>query len=268
MNFKKTLGLSAICFGGLSLIMFLMFFLPNYVIDGEVGNFGYVIDFFGRLVEFCLPVIGGVICFSISSILGVGAVLCSAAVLSATRILYLLPYYYLYFIAYGYDSIESILLSALVSILGVALEFGLILLLCYIARRAAMGGIRRGMSEAELRSIGRLTKEEEKALLSDKLAEICRSEIGLKYMFDITSPVKRGIFFAVIGQFGVSLVQEIVSSLKYLISYAGYYRVEEIVYMMICYLFILFEMILAQVLCCIIKEKICFGSEEVRDGKL
>ena len=268
MNLKKSVGLSAICFGGLSLMMFLMFFLPNYVISGEVGNFGYVIDFFGRLVEFCLPVVGGVICFCISSVSGGGAILCSAAVLSATRILYLLPYYYLYFIAYGYDSIEAILLSAAVSLLGVALEFGLMILLCYIARWAALRGIRKGMTEAELRSIGRMTKEEEKAIFSEKLSELCRSEIGLRYMFDLASPIKRGIFFAVICQFGVSLVQEIVSTLNYLISYAGYYRVNELIYMMVSYLFILFEMILAQVVCCIIKEKIRFGGEGGCDGEL
>ena len=268
MNLKKTVGISAICFGGFSLLIFLMFFLPNYVISGEVGNFGYVIDFFGRLVEFCLPVVGGVICLCISVFFGRGAVLSSCAILSATRALYLLPYYYLYFIAYGYDSIESILLSAVVTILGVALEFGLMLLLCYVARASAMRGIRKGMTDAEARSFSRLTKDEGNRLMADKLADILCGRMGLKYMFDLACPIKRGIFFAVICQFAVSLVQEVARTLNYLISYAGYYRVDEIIYMMISYIFILFEMILAQVLCCIIKEKIRFGGEGGCDGEL
>lgn len=254
---KKLYTTAAVAFVAINLIAFLIFFIPNYVLEIDIGEFEYVRIFLTKLIEFALPPIAAVLIYVGGSCEGWERAIKRSAGIASTRAVYLLPYYYLYHIAYGYDSIESIVLSILVSLFGIALLFGQIILL-YEALRVTT---RKVVKKALIDDLPPMYKKEmpkDIKNMLDKKAEDSLREIPEKPgIFDFSAPVTVGIFSAVFTQFMISFIYELVDTIEYLVSFAGYYRLGEIIYITVSFLYILLELLIVHVVCYALKNKLC-----------
>ena len=81
----------------------------------------YLRHFVTELSSFVLPVFGATCVFNLVGRFSKKTLLYSL-ILSLTHAVYLLPYYYLYMLAYGFDSIEAVGLSILVNLLSIAVN--------------------------------------------------------------------------------------------------------------------------------------------------
>ena len=129
VNNKKLFTIIGLSFVFVNLLTFCLFYIPNYVLMLNVEWVEYFRIFFNKFFEFLLPAVAATVLFLGYPRDGLKKTITRAFCLSLPRIIYLLPYYYLYYILNFYDSIEAITLSALVTLFGVVLLFGQILLL-------------------------------------------------------------------------------------------------------------------------------------------
>lgn len=240
--------------------LFLLFYIPNYVIEDYaylVGDFEYVRFFLARLYEFTLGASAAVVLFVIlvrNGEVTVPVTLAAASVFALAKIIYSLPYYYLYFLSIGYDSIDGIPLYTLSALLAVIFEWVKTILffsVCYLVSRRHI--------KKEL--ISRLPVAKQKKPPEKERAEIKRAtdmrlsdELTLGGTFNFDAPVTLGIFLVSVGQFAFALISEITSTVDYLIEFAGNYRTDEIVYMTFCFIFILAELVISHLVCHYIKN--------------
>jgi len=131
-----------------------------------------------------------------------GGRMLSALKLSLPRLVYLVPYYYLYYMRQGYDSIESLSLLSIRSLLAIALFIIEALVYyavaCFITRKSAHGW------------------------------DFCEAS----GMFDLSVPVTRAIFSVCFLKFVFNLVSEAVDVIVYLIDYERFYSTNEIYYVL------------------------------------
>lgn len=240
---KKPYLVWPLIFCAIYLIHFLIFFIPDYVmVNYDIGYFEYFRLFLNKFIEFALPALASCLLIKAYTDGGMQRVSCKSIFFALARIIYLLPYYYLYFIAYGYDSVESILLSLAVSLFSAALMWGHLLLLFLIMREVST-------AIAIKDKVANLPKLQEKKIRDEnikKLAALNRKSFGsaneIGGMFDFSCPLVAGIFAAVFGEFVINLVREIIDTVTYLVDFAGYYRIEEIVTITALFLFLMIEL--------------------------
>ena len=254
---KKLYALAAAAFAALNLLAFVIFFVPNYVLEIDIGELEYVRIFLTKLIEFALPPIAAVLLYVGGSFDGWKCAITRGAGLAMTRVIYLLPYYYLYHIAYGYDSFESIGLSVLVSVFGTALLFGQILLLYEVLRVAERKVIKKALIDDLPPMCKKEMPKDIKDMLDRKAEESLREIPEKPGVFDFSAPVTVGIFSAVFTQFLISFIYEAANTIEYLISFAGYYRLGEIIYITASFLYILLELLIVHVICYALKNKLC-----------
>ena len=254
---KKLYSISTVSFTAINLIAFLIFFIPNYVLTIDIGELEYVRIALTKLIEFSLPPIAAVLLYVGGSCDGWKCAIARAATLAATRAVYLIPYYYLYHIANLYDSYESIGLSLLVSIFGTALLFGQIILLYEMLRIAARKVIKRTLIDDLPPMYKNEMPKDIKDMLDRKAEESLREIPEKPGVFDFSAPVTVGIFAAVFTQFIISLIFELINTIDYLITFAGYYRLDEIIYITASFLYILVELLAVHILCYALKNKLC-----------
>ena len=254
MNSKKICLITAISFAFVNLLAFCIFYIPNYVLMLNVEWVEYTRVFLNKFFEYLLPVVAATVLFIGYTRDGLKKTFIRAIYFSLPRIVYLFPYYYLYYILNWNDSIESISLSALVTLFGVALFYGQIILLFWIIRVFARLPIIRELKIA-------LPINQQKAPPKEILAElrssadkrVC-SSLSEKSIFNFSCPASLGIFAASFASFCINLVREIIGTVDYLIEYAGDYYLEEIFYITACYLFLLVELLASHAICCLIRN--------------
>ena len=228
--------------------LFLLFYIPNYVIEDYayyVGNFEYIRFFFSRLFEFLISTTAAVVLFTVLVKCGAltrRAVITSALLFASAKAIYALPYYYLYFLSIGYDSIDGIPLYTLSMLLSVIFEWAKIILffsLCYfVSRRHIVKEVLLDFPVAQRKNPPEKVKAEIKKRSDTRLSELILE--GSVLNFD--APVVLGVFLVSVGQFFFSLIEEIKSAVDYLTEYAGNYRTDEIVYMTWCFVFLVIEL--------------------------
>ena len=249
MNKTKRLYLiSALSFCAVNFASFLIFFIPNYVIEADIGWFEYVRLFFNKFVEFALPPIAACLLMSAYFDGGIKKSLIYAIYLALPRIIYLLPYYYLYHIAYGYDSIESICLSGLVTVFGVALMWAHIAVLFLLTRMVAIRTIAKSLANDLPPAVQKSIPIDIKKMLNKQAKKSLGEEINFTGAFDFAAPMTLGIFAAVFGEFTVNLMREISDTVIYLVNYAGYYRIDEIIYITGSFVFLIIELLLVHII--------------------
>ena len=254
MTKNKKLYIIGIC--GLiiaNLLEFLMLFIPSYVLEIDIGYAEYVRIFLNKLIEVSIPTLGAILMFAIGG--GWKFALSGALGLAMTRIIYLVPYFYLYFIeptnvGYLYDSTEAILLALLVSLFGALLLFGQIVLFYYVIRLLAKFSARKPIIAALPPKQRESLDKKDKAKINLQADKIIDESSDVGNIFDLSSPLPLGIFSAVFIQFAISLVSEIFGTVEFLIEASGSYRTGEIIYIMVCYLFILLELVVLHAIGC------------------
>ena len=223
---------------GLNLIRFLIFFLPNYVFYGG-AEWSYVIRFSEVVFDMMIPLLIAVECFVYSGGRPGARTAARVWIFSTSTAIYSLPSSYLYSISLSISSAKSILWGALMAV-AIAVISGLhAFLLCLAIRFAA----RQTVADAVR---ARLPKMFSGVIPKDRLCE-WRGEldrevadrIGEGGMASFDSPVPFGILCAAAFQFLYRFAVELYSVIDYLVTYAGSYRVGEIIYMIASLLFIL-----------------------------
>ena len=256
---KKLFLITSLAFAGVNLLVFLTFFIPNYVFEESTEIIEYTRIFLTKFAEFALPTIAASILFKICFDSGIKSIIKGAVIFALPRIVYLLPYYYLYHIAFGYDSIESISLSALVTVFGVAINALVILALFFIARllatNAAMKPIIAKLPPKVQQNLTKETKSEARLEAVKSLSAVDIPEQA----FDLQNPITLGIFGAAFSGFGINLLSEIIDTVTYLVDYAGYYRMDEIIYIVVCYLFLMAELFATHLIAHFIWRRISCG---------
>ena len=252
---KKIILTAAMSSVLLHLVIFLMYFIPYYVMESDISSQGleiyeYVRTFVSRFLEFSIPAVAcAVVYFSDSSQKGGKAVLkCLYVVLG--RLVYLLPYYYLWFmeISGGADSVEAIIMASLSSIFDLIFFWAytviLYVLLRFVAKRIEY---RKALNALTPQIREKLTKDDTNKLLISAKAKIDAypEQSGV---FDFSNALCAGLFATAFIQFLVCFVQEAITTVDYLKSYAGNYRAGEILYMIFSFLFIFASMLLTHMI--------------------
>ena len=118
-NKKKLLSRSFITIALLSLFNYIFAHLAYMNMNTDAGLiYEYVTLYIAKITTFIIPVAVSILTVAVYAYEGARSAALSALILSAARLFYYLPYYYLIFILnYSYDSVESIALS-LISCLG------------------------------------------------------------------------------------------------------------------------------------------------------
>ena len=260
MTKNKRLFLTAIgVFCLANLFEFLLLFIPNYVLEVDIGYAEYGRIFINKFIEFSIPLLAAIILFAQRDG-GWKWAAAGSAGFSATRLIYLLPNYYLYFIDpsqinYSYDSVEALSLSLVVSIFGALLMFGQIMLfyaiIKLVARISAKKEIIKDLPPKKQNDMDRETK----AKINRQADNMVDNSSKIDKIFDLSAPLTLGIFSAAFCQFIIYFIYESIDAIQYFISVSGTYRMGEIIYMMISYLFILVELLVVHAIGCKITEK-------------
>ena len=253
-NTKKLSNYAIIVFVLANLFTYLLFHIPTLILEERFEWLEYTRMFVTKFIEFILPAVSGVILFLGYREIGIKATLIRALFLSLTRVIYLLPYYYVYYIVLAYDSVEAILSSLLVTAFGTALFFGLSLLLMYIIRVfARMKNIKELTNELPANFRKKPTKEIKEDLIKRSELKVF-DNLSADGIFDFSHCENLGIFAAVFSVFAIELVRELVDSILFIVECEGILFLDEIIYMVACYMFLLIELIVGHMICCAIKK--------------
>lgn len=220
---KKLICRASLIFSAVNLVLFLISFIPIYVMELEELPqwYSYFTMYSSEVVTWLLPCSSAVITCVIFTGYGMRDALIRAIPLALTNLVYTIPYYYLIGIAYRLDSIESILLSLGVSTAYVALFYALAALLFFAA----------------------------KFILGRSGASLCDGD-----PLDLSSAATLAVFTISAGEFLIRLVIELWQAAEYFIEYFGDYRGDDILYMVIRFVFLLAMLFISHAICFKVKS--------------
>ncbi len=241
MSLKLKLGGGkfALALAGVNLGLFLLYFVPYYVMEGKGITQGY--EYFRMYTEeivfWLLPLISAIFLTARYVEGGIKGVLRDAAIIALSNAVYTVPFYYLLGIAYSIgDSIMAILWALGVSLIYILLFFGRALLLFFIIKLT----LERFVPSEEMRV--------EKFISGSTM--------------DLSAPSTLAIFFAALAEFIIHLATEIYDAISYLTNYVGDYRGEDLAYMMFRFIFILGMLFASQAICVKMKNVIIEKPDE------
>lgn len=253
MKKKKILGLCAATYSLLNFALILMLHIPENIIRKSSIGYDYFRFFFTDAFELLMPLVGSAVLFALLSDERGAAVLKSTLYFSLPRIIYLLPYYYLYATANGNDWQESLGLSFLITVLGVAINFGatfgFAMLMRLISVKAIVSELSDSLPEGKRRdkkSLDALTKKAHAALPERT------DERGL---FDLSAPATLAVFVSALIAFVYSLGYEIYSIASYLAEWGSFLR-SDLIYTVFRLLFVFVMLFLTHICCYFIKNLI------------
>ncbi len=257
MTKKKYISFSLLSLSLLYLLVFISFYILDYLPSVRLLEVSdavyYTVTTLASLVEYCLPILAAATGFALfAGDLKKSAI--ASLVLAAPRLFYLLPYYYLYEIAYGNNSLESLGLSSLITlvmVIALTIHIFLLILIMHFVTLFV-----RARQLAPKHRPGKQNKDERQMLRRQAWQELSE-QIEHKALYDLSVPVTAGIFSAALLDFIYLLVLEVINAVKYLSEYSGSYTLEEIGLMAASFLFILLKLILAHTLAVTFKDLTC-----------
>lgn len=212
-------------FGAAEIVTFVLFYLNSFIIEYNRFTEGieYVRFFADDLIHFLIPALSGAIALIGFEYGGARSTLVGCIPLALTRLIYTLPYYYLYHVYMGFDSIEALLASLVISVLIAVITYLWVLLLAFVSRLCLKRMCVR---------VGILPTE----------------ALGADALLDMSSPAVASIAAIAFIGFTAELIEEIINTVNYLIEYADSYRMSEIVYIVICFVFLAAKLIISHLL--------------------
>ena len=269
INTKKIRIFTLIAFVIANIFSYCLFHIPTLVLEERIEWLEYTRVFVNKFLEFITPSLGAAVLFLGWQDGGIKKALLRALALSLPRMIYLLPYYYVYYIVNFYDSAESISLSLLVSVFGTALLFGYMLLLSYLMRVMSRVPFIKEMKEyLPLNQRERMPKDVKRTLIV-KSEQRVFAEMKVGGVFNFGQAECLGIFASVFATFIIELVREMTDSISFIIEYSGDLYPDEIIYIVVCYVFLLAELLAGQAICASVKNiavKSTYGS--ISDKKI
>lgn len=269
MSLKSKLGIGkgALILAGINLLLFLLVFLPIYVIDdldnlyyyilrvGDYSGFFYFVSHLEEAFRYFSPVFAGVLMCQKYASFGLKKTLTAGLKLSAASLIYTIPFCYLYAMSNGAYTVEALLWGAFVSLIYMIILYiqSLIMFViikrtvCYFNAKAALSELPPLKSDSSKKAF--IKEHMEKS--EKNLAKILSSGDT----FDFSNSGTLGVFFASLLNFTIYLVKEIIGTASYLKEYAGTYRTEEIGYMVFRFIFILALLFICHAVCHFVKSK-------------
>ena len=270
MTNKKTYSITALSFILMNIVAFCLFYIPNFLIidlsDTAYEIWRLITAFATKFSDFLLPVVSATVLLLGYERLGTKKTLLYALVFSVPRIFYILPYYYLQFWIYGYDSIEAISFSALASLLGIAVFFGESVLLLYVIRIFARLPILKELKKDLPVNLRTNTPKDVMTNLKRTADGLIMSSASESRVFDLDSPIIFGILAAAFAEFCISLIFELWDFVGYLIEYAGDYRIGEIAELTAYLVFLAIELLATHAICCFIKNYTVKKRKDIDNG--
>ena len=131
----------ALCLG--HLLVYALFHLSYVLMLEETGNTAeYIYRYASLLYSLIFPALAAAAALSVLERLGRGCMLKAIIGLSLSRAVFCLPYYYIYYVSLGYDSIESLTLMLPTALAATAVSY--LLILAATALSSYMGGRGKG----------------------------------------------------------------------------------------------------------------------------
>ena len=255
LNVKKTGRLLFWLCSAAYLVIFLLFYVPNYVfeeIDYELSGVGLDVYLITRsaleqLVNMLCPLCCGAFLFLCAG--KTGRALLGCLTFTAPALVYSLPYCYLYALSFGYDSVRAALISLGLSLLGGAVVWLHITAIYFICRWVGRRNADKILRESEP-GLYRLAKNPNReSNVRARRDELLRVEATESKIFDFDSPVIWGILIASIAEFAVRVVVELVNTVTFMVSVNGLFVESEIITIVLTYLFMLLELALGYSAC-------------------
>lgn len=223
---KKLIGRASLILSAINLVLFLISFVPIYVMEIEElpQAYTYAIMYSTEIAGWLLPCVSATLLGVILTRYALRDALINGIFLTLTNLVYTVPYYYLIGIAYGLDSIESILLSMGVSLAYLGLFYAHTMLLLFALKYL-------------------LYREKGNG------ASLCDGTL-----LDLSCPATVAVFAVSLGEFAIRVIIELWQTVSYFIEYAGDYRGDDILYMVIRFLFLLAMLFVSHAICFKIKN--------------
>ena len=206
---------------------------------GEI--FEYFSYYLSKTVEFLAPPIIATLVYLIYKEYGKKTALITALTISFARVFYSIPYYYIIFIYnYGYDSVESITVSLLATLLVVLVT--------------ALGVV---ISVEAYHLVMKIICKRTGADLSKELS----LPIEKSNVFDFLTKANLPILVFALARFAFSLVMELVDTVVFLIEYHSDYRAMEIVTILINFTLLFVLLVASYLVASCIKNALIIDSE-------
>ena len=234
-NTYRLYGRAFVIFSIMCALSFFIFYFNNYLLfDGELYKYSvhyetleYVRFAIVEIIDFLLPTLSALLIFPRLLTERAYRAYPSALILCSAHLFHNILYYYLYHLAYGYDSIESISISIPFSVFISALYALYAVALAYAAKLVY---VRRG---GDFKALG----------------ERCFSLMP-------ASPIDYAVLTVVFVQFGIRFVGELVETVIFFIEYADSYRIGELIYILGSFVYILITMLLGALIASLVYNKI------------
>jgi len=269
MSLKSKLGIKkgALILAGINLLLFLLVFIPIYVINdldnlyyyilkaGDYSRFFYFVSFLDEAFRWIAPVFSGVLLCRRYASFGMKKTLTAGLMLSAASLVYTIPFCYLYAMSNGAYTVEALLWGTFVSLVYMLVLYIQSIILFVIIKKTVCY-FEAGVALSEIPALK--SAGSKKALMKKHMAkadEALAESLSSGGAFDFSSPGTLGVFFASLFNFVIYLAREIVDTASYLKEYAGTYRAEEIGYMVFRFIFILALLFICHWICHFAKSK-------------
>lgn len=233
---KKFIPYSLLCVGLVNLLVYFVYHLAYHI--GQYW-FDLLADYVMDAWDCLIPAVGALLMLLVYSKRGIRAGLLYCLGLSAARLLYSIPYYYLFYMSSvsAPSSLDSITTSLLTS----ALTF-----VTFYLHTFALFGV--GVL------IYRSNPTSKEKLLSDLLCP-CR-------VFDFSSVSVKIIFAISVIQLIYAMRVPVITTIGYFEEYGAYTRTQDLLHMLFNYVFVLCLFLVCHVVLCTLKNKLTAITEE------
>ena len=236
-----------------NLLLFVRFYTMEYLpsvnilkVSDAVYN---LLNYPSKIIEFGLTPLSAIIVFSLFFDNRKKLVI-SALFLSFPRAIYLFPYYYLYENALGNDSLESLGLSFLITLFGIAVLFAHILLLSLVLRFVSLLLVKKSICK----ETPVLAKKENRPRLKLTASEKLPEEIKRRDFTDLSVPINCAVFSVVFIEFLFPFVNEIISVADFFTAYKSNFTAGEIFSIAFAFIFLLIELLATYTAGILLKE--------------
>ena len=197
-------------------LTFLIYYLFAYAVESRVWLI-YLANFARDFSLSIIPILLGVLI--INRGYGYKNILKHGALFALFELFYTVPFYYVYFVSLGYGLGEALVLILIQTLISLFLSFARLVILCaiflYVYQRV-------------------IKKYKEQTV-----------KVDTGSIFDLQNPTNAAIFASCGFVFLISLVREIFETVSFLIEAFGTYRTDEIIYIVVRYLFLFITLIVS-----------------------
>ena len=197
---KKIMRGAGLYLSLLALFQFLIFYIPNVIYTGSYALYlvsKYALIFLGGLY----PILAAMLVFSCKE--SIRERIVSSLLFTLTRLLYTLPYYYLYFVTDVYDSIEALIFAFALSLLIIIGTSCQVFILTLIMKLASLRCRESGY--------------------------VCGG------IFNFNKPMNFAVMLVTLVSFIISFIEECVYAVGFFIDYGASYTEDELVEMMLSF---------------------------------